>query len=205
MPFWSVATPSETWTVNEYEPKVMSSGGVHVNTPVDGSMAAPAGAPSSENVSVWAGRSGSVAVAVNVSRLASWTVVNAGTPLNVGATLTSFTVTVIGASALAIPSETRTLNVTVPSSSSSVGVQVNAPVDGLMLAPDGAPTRLNVSVWAGRSGSVLVAVKVSVVSSSMVAELTTPVFVAAMLYSLTVIVIAECAVSIQSEARTGDG
>src|SRR5262245_9666997 len=108
--FWSVAVPSETWTLNEYTPSVMSSGGVHVNTPVDALMAAPAGAPSSENVSVLAGMSGSVAVAVNVSRLASWTVVRAGTPDRVGATLTSLTVMVIGASALATPSDTRTVN-----------------------------------------------------------------------------------------------
>jgi hypothetical protein len=36
-----------------------------VKTPVEDPIAAPIGAPTSENVSVWAGRSPSVAVAVN--------------------------------------------------------------------------------------------------------------------------------------------
>src|SRR5262249_11107721 len=126
MLFWSVAEPSETWTVNENTPTVMSSAGVQANTPVDAPMPGPAGAGSNEKVSVLAGRSGSVAVAVNVNRLASSTVVRAGTPDRVGATFTSFTVTVIGASVLPIPSDTRTEKLNEPGPWSSVGVQVNA-------------------------------------------------------------------------------
>src|SRR5262245_6547687 len=40
------------------------------------------------------------------------------------------------------------------------GVQVNAPLLGLMLAPEGADTRLNVRALVGRSGSVALAVSV---------------------------------------------
>src|SRR5262245_19368001 len=177
--FWSVAEPSETWTVNEYTPSVMSSGGVQVNTPVDALMAAPAGAPSREKVNVWAGMSGSVAVAVNVSRLASSTVVRAGTAERVGATLTSLTVMVIAASVLASPSDTRTEKLYDPGPWTSVGVQVKTPVDAPIAAPLGAPTRLKVNVWAGRSGSVAVAVNVNRESSLIVAELGTPEIVGA--------------------------
>jgi flagellar protein FlaJ len=42
-----------------------------------------------------------------------------------------------------------------------VGVQENTPVVGSMPAPAGAPTRLNVSMFAGRSASVAVAVNVT--------------------------------------------
>ena len=48
----------------------------------------------------------------------------------------------------------------------SVGVQLNAPDDALIVAPAGPPTRLNVSVCAGVSVSDALAVKVSVLPSS---------------------------------------
>src|SRR5262249_60194809 len=92
-----------------------------------------------------------------------------GTPEIVGATLISFTVTVIGASVLATPSDTRTEKVYVPGPWSSPGVQPNAPVDASIDAPVGPPTRLNASDWAGRSGSVAVAMGGSAVRSSIVA------------------------------------
>ncbi len=50
-----------------------------MNTPLAGSIAAPSGAPNSENVSVCGGRSGSVAVAVNVKATSSGVVRPAGT------------------------------------------------------------------------------------------------------------------------------
>ena len=49
-------------------------------------MLAPVGAPTSENVSAWAGRSASVAVAVNVYGANSGTVAVGGTPASTGAT-----------------------------------------------------------------------------------------------------------------------
>jgi hypothetical protein len=64
---WSVfATPSLTRTVNAYVPGPCAALGVQVNTPLSGSMAAPAGPVCRENVSVCAGKSLSVALASNV-------------------------------------------------------------------------------------------------------------------------------------------
>ncbi len=61
-----IATPSLTCTVNKYSPGPCASLGVQVNSPVPASIAVPDGAPRSENVSACAGKSSSVAVAVNV-------------------------------------------------------------------------------------------------------------------------------------------
>src|SRR5262249_25818519 len=102
----------------------------------------------------------------------------------VGATLTSLTVTVIAASVFATPSDTRTEKEYDPGPCDSVGVQEKAPVDELIDAPVGAPTKLNVNVWAGMSGSVAVAVKVNAVSSSIVADHGTPQMVGASFTSL---------------------
>src|SRR5438046_9283444 len=88
-----------------------------------------------------------------------------------GATLTSFTVMVMVSSSkrLGEPlSVTRTVTVKLPGPWASVGVQVKTTVVGWMLAPAGAPLRLKVRVLAGRSGSVAVAGKLSMVSSSTV-------------------------------------
>jgi hypothetical protein len=73
-------------------------------------MVAPAGAPTSENVNVFAGRSGSVAVAVNVYGASSAIVAAAGTSAIAGAALASVTSSVVTASAFAVPSLTRTVN-----------------------------------------------------------------------------------------------
>jgi hypothetical protein len=81
-----------------------------VNTPVVPSMLAPAGAPTSENVSPCAGRSGSVAVAVNAYGACSGMVALAGTSAIAGARFASVTSSVIAASAFAVPSLTRTVN-----------------------------------------------------------------------------------------------
>ncbi len=58
-------TPSLARTENAYTPGPCASVGVHENTPVDGLMPAPEGALTSENVTVCAGTSLSVAEAVN--------------------------------------------------------------------------------------------------------------------------------------------
>src|SRR5262249_58196297 len=80
----------------------------------------------------------------------------------------------MGGSVSAAPSISRTEKLYVPGPWSSPGVQPNAPVDASIDAPVGPPTRLNVSDWAGTSGSVAVAVNVSAVSSSIVAADGTP-------------------------------
>ena len=76
-------------------PGPCASVGVQENAPVEALIVAPAGAPaSSEKVSVFAGTSASVAVAVNASVASSFTVL---LPIaaSTGATFTSLTVTVI--------------------------------------------------------------------------------------------------------------
>src|SRR5262245_61705816 len=123
-------------------------------------MLAPVGAPTSENASVWAGRSASVAVAVNVYAASSGMVALAGTLASTGAALTSVTVSVPEASAFVTPSLTGTATGYAPGPCASVGVQVNTPLEPSMPAPDGPLTSENVSVWAGRSASVAVAVNV---------------------------------------------
>src|SRR6185436_5540269 len=148
------------------------------------SIAAPAGAPTSENVSVCAGVSLSVAVAVNVYGASSGTVAVAGTFASTGAVLPSMTVIEIGADELVTPSLTLTLNGYEPGPCASVGVQLNTPVEPSMVAPAGAPTNENVSVCAGRSASVAVAVNVYGASSGTVAEGGTPARTGATLASV---------------------
>ena len=71
----SAGVPSSvTTTSNGYEPGPCAAVGVQVNTPDNGSIAAPAGAPERLNVSTCGGLSGSLAVAVNVSSVSSTTV-----------------------------------------------------------------------------------------------------------------------------------
>src|SRR5262249_50705767 len=103
------ANPFETRTENENGPD-WAALGVQLNTPVPGSMLAPAGAPTSENVNVCAGRSASVELAVNVYAVCPGIGALEGTPDSVGAVFTSVTVSVIAASLLATPSLARTAN-----------------------------------------------------------------------------------------------
>src|SRR5262245_39167744 len=135
-------------------------------------MLAPAGAPTSENVSVSGGRSGSVAMAVNVYGASSGIVALAGTPAIAGARFTSVTCTTTvweSASAGVPSSNTRTVTLWSAGPSASPGVQEKAPVPGSMLAPAGAPAPSeNVSPCAGRFASVAVAVNVSAVPSASV-------------------------------------
>src|SRR5207237_630670 len=120
------------------------------------------------NANVLAGRSGSVAAAVKVSRVPSLTV---RLPIDdsVGDKFTSLTTRVTDWVALigGVPlSVTITRNELVLGPWASVGVQVKTPLGELMLAPTGAPgSRLNARILVGISESVAVAVKVRAVCS----------------------------------------
>src|SRR5689334_16487217 len=116
-------------------------------------MCAPTGGPIKPNCRVFAGTSGSLPVAVNVYVASSLIVALTGTPPNVGASFTSATLMVMLLVSESVPSLTTTLNVYEPGPCDSPGVQVNTPVVGLMLAPDGWPLKLNVRVCVGTSGS----------------------------------------------------
>src|SRR5258706_5658977 len=89
-----------------------------------------------------------------------------------GAEFTSLTTTLKVAVALrggAPLSVTRTVMLLVPGPWASDGVQVKTPLVESTEAPAGAPgSRLKVSAWAGRSGSVAELVKVSKMPSAMV-------------------------------------
>src|SRR5439155_18677512 len=85
---------SVTRTVIRFVLGPCASVGVQVKTPFVELMLAPAGAPGSKlNVSVFAGRSSSVAVFVTTNVLSSLIICSAGT-VNVGARFTSVTTTV---------------------------------------------------------------------------------------------------------------
>src|SRR6267378_2505343 len=134
-------------------------------------MTGPTGAPgSSENVSVLAGMSVSVAVAVKVN------VANSFPDLlpiaaSTGAEFTSFTAIEKAAEPLStgLPlSVAVTVTGYVPGPCASVGTQLNAPVEALIVAPvaAGVPSvKDQVIVLAGRSVSVAVTVKASVANS----------------------------------------
>src|SRR5690606_21000441 len=194
----SVSAPSETTTSKVYDPGPSPSEVVQVKSP-PAVMAAPAGTvPPRLKVRVCAGTSESVAVAVKVS----------GDPLStlfapigsrIGATLTSFTVTVIVSESVSAPSETITSMLQEPCS--SVGDQVKSP-PAVIAAPAGAVVpRLKLRVCAGTSESVAVAVKVSGDPSS---TLFAPIGsrIGATLASFTVTVIVSASVSSPSETIT---
>jgi hypothetical protein len=200
-----LVTPSLTFTLNGYKPGPCASVGVQLNTPVLPPMVAPVGAPVSENVSACAGVSLSVAVAVNVYGADSGTVAEGGTPARIGATFASVTVRLIGDDVLVTPSVTLTENGYVPGPCASVGVQLNAPLEPPMLAPVGAPTRENVSVWIGVSLSVAVAVNVYGANSGTVAVGGTPARTGAAFASVTVMLIGASAFATPSLTRTVNG
>src|SRR5262245_47735415 len=118
-------------------------------------MTAPAGAPTSEYVMAFPSplsTSGSVAAAVNVTARPRTVVTSAGTPVRTGPWFASRTMTVIGCSAVAYPSETDTWNTNVPGPSASVVAQMKSPEYGSMAAAGEPPVRLNLSAGLG-SGS----------------------------------------------------
>src|SRR5262245_20701908 len=147
-----------------------ASVGAQVKTPVTGLMAAPAGGEIRLNVSVLAGRSGSLAVAVSVKVLPSLTIWLAMAP-STGGLFTSLAVTkkLLVSLKLGEPlSLTRKVIVVVPEAWFGLGVQVKIPVDGSIAAPAGGLTKLKVRVLVGRSVSVAVLVMISVTPSLMV-------------------------------------
>src|SRR5438876_3827231 len=148
--------------------------GVQLKAPVEPLIVAPDGAPaSSENVSVFAGMSPSVAVAVKVTGVPTEPVlfpIGAST----GAWFTSFTVIVIAAVPVidGLPLSIAVM-VTgyVPGPCASVGVQEKAPVPAPIVAPvaAGVPSVSDqVIVLAGTSESVAVTVKANAASSFVV-------------------------------------
>ncbi len=140
----STALPlSVTTTSNVNVPGPWASIGVHVNTPVVGLIVAPAGmAPlvplARLNVSVCPA-SASLAVAVKVKGRCSLIVwlpmaVSTGAWFGIASTVT---LTTCSAKSVGLPlSVTRRVRLCEPTWS-AVGVQVNAPVSGSMLAPTG--------------------------------------------------------------------
>ena len=135
--------------------------------------------------------SGSVALAVNVSKL-PWSTDLLPIADSTGGWFTSSTVISIGSEALrfGVPSSvTITVTGYLPGPCASVGVQRNTPVIASMLAPAGASSpRLNIKAFFGMSGSVALAVKVSS-SFSFTDLLPMPASTGASFTSLTVTVI----------------
>src|SRR5262245_47103853 len=119
-----------------------ASVGVQLTTPLPALIVIPAGAPGSKlYVSVLAGTSVSLPLAVTVKRLPSLTVRSAITA-STGALFTSFTVTLNARLALTLRAPlpiTRTVTGLVPGPCASVGVQLNTPLLALIVMPAGAP------------------------------------------------------------------
>src|SRR6266480_852177 len=129
----------------------------------------PAGPDTSAKVSVLAGRSASVAVALTFNVVSSLIVWLAGI-VSAGAVFTSFTTTVklLVALRLGVPSsKTRTVTTLVLGPCASLGVQAIAPF-AATVNPTGPDTSAKVSVLAGMSASVAVALTFNAVSSLIV-------------------------------------
>lgn len=136
-----VSEPSETTIAIAIVAGPWASVGVQVKTPAE-VIAAPEGAPGPNvNVKVFAGMSASVAVAVKVRRVCSFTVLSP-TGLRVGDRFASLTVTtIVSESNLAGEPLSVTVMVTEyrPGPCDSEGVQLNTPVTGSIVEPAGAP------------------------------------------------------------------
>src|SRR5438552_3484491 len=132
-----------------------ASVGVQLIAPLAGLMVMPAGELTKAKVKLLAGRSASVAVALTLSVVCSVIVWSAGT-VNTGARFTSLTVTVnvlVTLRAGTPLSVTLTLTAFVLGPCASVGVQLIAPVAGLMVMPVGARSeerRVGIE-WRSRS------------------------------------------------------
>src|ERR1051326_9244616 len=150
---------SLTRTVTRFVLEPWSSTGVQLIAPLLPSMLMPAGAVNRAKVSVLAGISASVAVALTLKVVCSATVWSPGT-VSTGARFTSFTITLklFVALRLGLPlSLTRTVTRFVLGPWLSPGVQVIAPLLLSMLMPAGAVRRAKVSVLAGMSASAAAA------------------------------------------------
>src|SRR5262245_9290436 len=122
-----------------------ASVGAHVKTPVTGLMAAPAGGLSRLRVSASAEPSGSVALIITLNTVPSLTVwlgiaASTGARFTEPTTARKLCVALSGGEPLSV---TRTL-IVFALGWPGLGVHVNTPLLGLMLAPTGADTRLNV-------------------------------------------------------------
>src|SRR5947207_2139693 len=129
----------------------------------------PVGPDTKAKLSVLAGRSESVAVALTLSAVCSPMVWVPGT-VRTGALFTSFTNAgklVLSVSRGVPLSETCTVKVRVRGAWGSGGVQAVVP-PAETGRPDGPDTKAKLSVLAGRSGSVAVALTLSAVCSAMV-------------------------------------
>src|SRR5437879_4019540 len=161
---------SVTVTLTTFVLGPCASLGVQLITPLAALIVIPVGALTSAKVSVLAGRSASVALALTLRPVCSSIVWLAGT-LNTGARFTSVTVTVklfVALKAGTPLSVTLTLTTFVLGPCASLGVQLITPLAGLMLMPRGALTNAKVNVLAGRSASVALALTDRVVCSSIV-------------------------------------
>src|SRR5439155_1131936 len=161
---------SVTFTVIRLVLGPWASVGVQVSTPVLGFTFTPAGPDTRLKVSVFAGRSVSLAVLVTIRVLSSATVRSVGT-VSTGALFASATTTVKllvsldGGAPLSV-----TFTVIRRSDERRVGVEVrlSTPVLGFTFTAVGAGASLMVSVFAGRSVSLAVLVTMSVLSSATV-------------------------------------
>src|SRR5204863_360169 len=147
-----------------------ASVGVQLIAPVAGLMVMPVGALTKAKVKLLAGMSASIALAFTFSVVCSAIVWSAGT-VNTGARFTSLTVTVnvlVTLRAGTPLSVTLTLTAFVLGPCASVGVQLIAPLPGLMVMPVGALTKAKVKLLAGISASVALALTFSVVCSLIV-------------------------------------
>src|SRR5437762_2908643 len=160
---------SVTRTVTTFVLVCCETGGVQVITPVVESISIPAGADTRLNVSSFAGMSASTAVLVTFNAATSLIVCYAGI-VSTGAVFTSFTTTVklLVALRLGVPSsKTRTVTRLVLGPCASLGVQAIAPF-AATVNPAGPDTSAKVSVLAGMSASVAVALTFNAVSSLIV-------------------------------------
>src|SRR5205814_2350916 len=167
----NAGTPlSVTTTVIVFVLGPCASLGVQLIAPLLPLIVMPAGGDTRLNVSVLAGTSASVALAVTASALNSSIVWLAGT-LNTGATFTSRTVTVkllVALNAGTPLSATTTVIVFVLGPCASLGVQLIAPLLPRSEERPVGDARRNVSVLAGTSAAVALAVTASGLSSSSV-------------------------------------
>src|SRR5437870_2147237 len=129
--------------------------GVQLIAPVAGLMVMPAGELTRAKVRSEARRVGSEGIAPTFSAVCSLIVWSAGT-LSTGARFTSLTITwnvLVTLKAGTPLSVTLTLTMFVLGPCPSVGVQLIAPVAGLMVMPAGELTKAKVKLLAGRSAS----------------------------------------------------
>src|SRR5439155_1237540 len=153
----------EAVTVTGYTPGPCASVGVQLKAPVEELIVAPvaAGLPNVSDHVCTSPEFGSVAVPVKANAASSFVVLFPGFVTTGGWLFDPTTMLIASKSSIAgLPlSVTRTVTGNVPVAD---GVQLKAPVEPLIVAPAGAPaSNENVSVFAGTSPSVAVAVKVT--------------------------------------------